>query len=167
MTAKEQNRLAGIFLMAHGGLQTLMMLMICAFYGIFGASIFLGGGRRGGGDEQMFGLFFIAMIAFVFIFSMIFIIPQLIGGWKMYKEKPNARIWGIIGSIFACMSVPLGTAAGVFGLIFLFGEQGTQFYLNGDRNPNYLPNAQFTPAASEFTTQPREYVKQPPPNSWQ
>jgi hypothetical protein len=166
MTAKEQNRLAGIFLMAHGGLQTLIMLFICTIYGIFGASIFFGGRR--GGDEQVFGLFFIAMIAFIFIFSLIFIIPQLIGGWKMYKEKPNARIWGIIGSIFACMSVPLGTAAGVFGLIFLFGEQGTRFYLNEDRNTNYLPNAQFTPNASDFTTQPREYARQqPPPNSWQ
>ncbi|MEP6903582.1 MAG: hypothetical protein ABJA66_17800 [Actinomycetota bacterium] len=164
MTAKEQNKLAGIFLMVHGGLQTLLMLFMCVFYGIFGAAVLFGGRK---GEDQMFGVFFIAMIAFIFIFSIIFIIPQIIGGWKLYKEKPNARIWGIIGSIFACISFPLGTAAGVFGMVFLFGDEGTRFYLNENRNLNYLPNSEFAANASDFVNKSPDYVKSPPPNSWQ
>jgi hypothetical protein len=165
MTAKEQNRLAGIFLLIHGGLQTLMMLFLCIIYGIFGAAIFFGGRR---GEDQMVGLVFVAMVALVFVVSLIFIIPQVIGGWKMYKEQPNARTWGIVGSIMACMSVPLGTAAGVFGLIFLFGDQGKQFYLNENPNMNYLPNEKFATNTSDFATKTPEYVKSPPsPNSWQ
>ncbi len=85
----------------------------------------------------------------------------------MYKEKPNARIWGIIGSIFSCMSFPIGTAAGVFGLVFLFGNEGTQFYLNQNKETNYLPNNNFTNANDEFANKPFDYVKSPPPNSWQ
>ena len=163
MTAKEQNRLAGIFLMAHGGFQALIMLFLCFFYGIFGAAIFFGGK----GEEKFVGLIFIAVIAVMIVFSLIFVIPQIVGGWKMYQEKANARTWGIIGSIMACMSVPLGTAAGVFGLIYLFGEQGKQFYLNENTNMNYFPNSNYTPNASEFTGKKPDYVKSPPPNSWQ
>lgn len=127
MNPKEHNRLVGIFLMAHGGFQTLIMLVVCLIYGIIGASIFGAANRQ---EEQMIGMVFVAAIALVLFFSMIFTLPQIIGGWKMYKEKPNARIWGIVGSIVACMSFPLGTAAGVYGLWFLFGEDGKRFYEN-------------------------------------
>ena len=40
MTAKEQNKLAGIFLMIHGGIQALVMILIVLFYGVIGAGIF-------------------------------------------------------------------------------------------------------------------------------
>ncbi len=65
MTAKEQNKLAGIFLMVHGGFQSFVMLFLCLIYGIFGAAIFFGGRK---GEDQTVGLFFFAMVAFFFIF---------------------------------------------------------------------------------------------------
>ena len=34
MTAKEKNRLAGIFLLAHGGLQGLIVIFMLAFMGL-------------------------------------------------------------------------------------------------------------------------------------
>jgi hypothetical protein len=100
-------------------------------------------------EEQFVGVMFVVVIIFVALFSMVFVLPQLIGGWKMIKEKPNARTWGIIGSIVACLSFPLGTAAGVFGMVFLFGESGKQFYLGGSN-------------AASFSPPPP-----PQPNSWQ
>jgi hypothetical protein len=66
----------------------------------------------------------------------------------LFKEKPNARIWGIVGSIVACLNFPFGTAAGVYGMWFLFGEEGTQFYALKDLNQNLF--------------QPQ----QPPPSNW-
>lgn len=146
MTAKEQNKLVGLFLMIHAGLQSLMMIFIGVIYGVMGASIFATARRQ---EEQVVGAVFIGMIILIAVFSLIFIIPQAIGGWKIYKELSGARTWGIIGSIVACLSFPLGTAAGVFGLVFLFGEQGKQFYLGGN---NYAPQS-FQPP--------------PPPNNWQ
>lgn len=134
MNTKEHNRLVGIFLMAHGGMQTLIMLLLSAIYGLIGAGIFASAKKQ---EEQMIGMFFIVVVAAVILFSLLFIIPQIIGGWKMYKESPNARIWGIVGSIVACMSFPLGTAAGVYGLWFLFGEDGKKFYEN-PQQMNYL-----------------------------
>ncbi len=144
MTAKEQNKLAGIFLMIHGGIQSLIMIFIVLFYGVIGAGIFATAQRN---EEQVVGLVFIGMIVFVSILFLLFIIPQLVGGWKLIKESPNARIWGIVGSIVACLSFPLGTAAGVYGLVFLLGDQGKRFYLGGN---DYQQN--------RF---------QPPSNNWQ
>ena len=144
MTAKEQNKLAGIFLMIHGGMQALVMVFVVLFYGVIGAGIFATARRD---EEQFVGLMFIGMIVFISLIMLLFIVPQIIGGWKLIKESPNARIWGIIGSITACVSFPLGTAAGVYGLVFLLGDEGKRFYLGGNA---YQQN-----------------TFQPPPNYWQ
>jgi len=145
MTGREQNKLAGILLIVHGCLQALVTLFLCLIYGGVGAAMLLGARKQ---EEQFVGMIFVVVILFVAIFSLLFILPQLIGGWKMVKESPNARTWGIIGSIVSCLSFPLGTAAGVFGLVFLFGDAGKQFYLGG-------------PVVNSFNPPP------PQPNSWQ
>lgn len=133
MTAKEHNRLVGIFLMIHGGLQAFVMLLLSLIYGGVGAAILIGANN----SDKPVGLIFLVIVAFVLIFSLLFIAPQIIGGWKMFKEKPNAKIWGIIGSILSCFHFPFGTAAGVYGLWFLFGDLGKQIYDN-PTSPNYL-----------------------------
>jgi hypothetical protein len=155
MIAKEHNRLVGIFLMIHGGIQALIMLLIGLVYGGIGAAFLLGGR----GEAQIMGLVFIVAIAFVIIISLLFLAPQIIGGWKMFKEKPNAKIWGIVGSILACISFPLGTAAGVYGLWFLFGDEGKRFYDN-PASPNYLGGAN---NANDFQYQDN---REKQPHSW-
>jgi hypothetical protein len=145
MTAKEHNKLVGIFLMAHGGMQAAIMLILCLVYGILGSAMLVGGRQ---GEEKMVGAIFIGAILFIGVFALLLIIPQIIGGFKLWKERPNARTWGIVGSIVSCLSFPIGTAAGVYGLWFLFGDLGKQFYLGG--HPQYA-----------FQPPP------PPPNSWQ
>ena len=120
------------------------MLIVGLIYGGIGAAILLGGKR---GEEQIVGVVFLVMIVFIFVISLIFVVPQIVGGFKMLKGKANARIWGIIGSILACLSFPLGTAAGVYGLWFLFGDEGKRQYLSGSQ-PQFGP------------------TNQPPPNSW-
>ena len=144
MTAKEHNKLVGIFLLAHGGFSALIMIFMVIVYGIIGAGL---AATARGQEEQIVGGIFIAMIAVIAVFTTILIVPQLIAGWKLLKEKSGARTWGIVGSILALLSFPFGTAAGVYGLWFLFGEEGKRFYLDGNyRTPNSFP---------------------PPPQSWQ
>ena len=143
MTAKEHNKLVGIFLLVHAGLSALMMVFVVVVYGIIGAGIAASASRQ---EEQVVGGIFVVMMFVVAFISMILIVPQLIGGWKLLKEKANARTWGIIGSIISLLSFPIGTAVGVYGLWFLFGEEGKRFYLGGN---NYAPNS--------F----------PPPQNWQ
>jgi hypothetical protein len=155
MIAKEHNRLVGIFLMIHGGLQALVMLFLGLIYGGVGVAFLLGGR----GEAKFVGLIFIVAIAFVIIISLLFIAPQIIGGWKMFKEKPNAKIWGIVGSILACLNFPLGTAAGVYGLWFLFGDEGKRFYDN-PASPGYLGGAN---SANDFQYQDH---REKQPHSW-
>ena len=145
MTAKEHNRLVGIFLMAHGGLQAFAIVIIGLIYGGVGIAMLLGGRKN---EEQVVGIVFMIMIVVLAIVGLAFILPQLLGGYKIFKEKSNARTWGIIGSILCCLSFPLGTAAGVYGLWFLFGDAGKGFYLGGG------------PQQGSFNAPP-------PPNSWQ
>jgi len=136
MSPKEQNKLAGIFLLIHGALYAFIMLILGLVYGGLGIAMFATSRRN---DEQFAGLVFIVMMVFVLLLALAFVVPQVVGGWKMIKERPNARTWGIVGSIIACMSFPFGTAAGVFGLIFLFGDAGRQFYLGTGNPANYYP----------------------------
>lgn len=144
MTAKEHNKLVGIFLLAHGGLQLLVMIILALVYGVMGSAM-LATARK---DEQMFvGGIFLVMVLFLVVFSLLLLVPQIIGGYKLLKERPGARTWGIIGSILSCLSFPLGTAAGVYGLWFLFGEEGKRFYLGG-------------------AGQQQQMFNPPPPNNW-
>ena len=133
MTAKDHNKLVGIFLMVHGGIQAFAIILIGLIYGGIGAAIAVGGKNQ----EKPIGLIFIAMVAVIAVIGSLFIIPQLVGGWKMLKEKANAKTWGTVASIIAVLSFPLGTAVGVYGMWFLFGEEGKRFYL-GEGNQNYI-----------------------------
>ncbi len=153
MAPNEHNRLVGIFLMAHGGMQAAVMLIICIVYGIIGAAIF--GSARG--DEKFVGVFFIIAIFLVAIFTALFAGSQILGGYKMFKERPNARTFGIVASIVSILSFPLGTAAGVYGLWFLFGDEGKKFYLGAGQPQPLFQNPKRT----------FENAPPPPPNSWQ
>ncbi len=137
--------------MAHGGMQAVLMAMLCMVYGIMAVAA-MSGGRS---QQRFVGLFFVIVIAIIAIFTALFAGSQIIGGYKLFKEKANARTWGIIGSVLSCLSFPLGTAAGVYGLWFLSGDQGKQMYLNPA-----LPQSMF--GQPKFENQPA-----PPPNSWQ
>lgn len=155
MTAKEHNRLVGIFLMAHGGMQAAVMLIIGVIYGILGAAMIAGGGGRNG-EARFVGVAFIIAVVVLFLFATLFAGSQILAGYKLFKEKANARTWGIIGSVVSCLSFPLGTAAGVYGLWFLFGDMGKQMYLNPAMPQPMFENAQ----------QP-QYQEPLPPNHWQ
>lgn len=126
MNAKEKNRLAGIFLLAHGGLTGLLYLIAAIF-----VAVIIGSDR--GAPPIIFG---IALFAMTISFA-IFCLPQLIGGWKMYKESPDAKNWGIAAAIVSCLSGFLGIVSGVFALIFLLGEDGKSFY-RSIKSGNYL-----------------------------
>ncbi|MCC6451537.1 MAG: hypothetical protein IT171_01530 [Acidobacteria bacterium] len=145
MAPKEHNKLVGIFLLVHGSMQALIMAFIALIYLFMGGAMFAAAGREG----AVVGLFFIVFVLVVVGVGVLFTLPQIIGGLKMMRENPSARTWGIIGSIIACLSFPLGTAAGVYGLWFLFGDVGKWFYLQGGNQ-------------IAFQSPPP-----PPPNSWQ
>jgi hypothetical protein len=144
MEAKEQNKLIGILLMVHGALQGAIFLILAIVYGLLGIGLMVGSRKS---DGQVVGGIFLVFTIIGLGLMLLFVLPQILGGWKMFKEKSNARTWGIAGSILALLFMPLGTVLGIFGLIFLCGNDGKRFYYE-------LTNRQY----NSFQT--------PPPNSW-
>lgn len=151
MTAKEKNKLAGIFLLAHGGFLALIYFVMVV---VFGVVLNLDPNTPKG--IAIFFPIFMAIISFLFVS------PQIIGGWKMLKEHPNAKNWGIASAILACLNAPLGTAAGVFALIFLFSNEGDNFF-NNLKNPNYLSEMN---QMDDFQYQNYQQQQQREPHSW-
>lgn len=146
MTAREHNNLLGILIMIKGGLVALIGILFGLIYGGVGVAM-LGTARRD--EEQIAGG---AVMAFGVIFAIVMICVaafDLFTGAKLRKMAPIGRILGIIVSIMSLFSFPFGTALGVYGLWFLFGDMGKSLYLG--------------PAASSAGYAPPP----PPPNSWQ
>jgi len=125
MTAKDHNKLLSIFLLVHGGLQLFGGLLFALIYGGIGLS-FLSMGRKS--EEQTIGGIFLVLSLIITPIIIIIAGIGLMAGWKMLKERFGARTWGIVASSISLLSFPLGTALGVYGLWFLLGEAGKQFY---------------------------------------
>jgi hypothetical protein len=146
MTARDHNKLLSIFYFIMAGLQLVGGLVVALIYGLIGAGM-LSTARRE--EEQFMGGVFLGMAVLVGFLMVV------IGGFsvftasKVLKEKPVGRTLAIVLSILMLFSFPLGTALGIYGLWFFFGEIGKNFYA-GLASGNWQP----TPPP-------------PAPNSWQ
>lgn len=147
MTAKDHNKLLGIFHLIQGGLHAFSGIIIAVVYGIIGVMFSANAHRP---EEQFMGTLFIVLAFVVAPIVLIFAGINLTAGYKMLKEKSGARTWAIVASILNLPGVPLGTALGVYGLWFTFGDEGKQYYLGESQYKQPL----FNPV-------------QPPPNNWQ
>ena len=146
MTAQEHNRLLSIFFFIQGGLQVVVGLFIGIIYGGLG-SIFMASGRTEQ-DQMMGGLFLVLGIA-IGIVLLVLAAFTLFTANKVRKVQSIGRTLGIVICILSLFNFPLGTALGVYGLWFFFGDLGKGLYESAA--DNYSPN----------------YTPPPPPNSWQ
>lgn len=147
MTGRDHNKLLSIFFFVQGGLQLFGGLIVGLIYGGLGVMM-MSQGRRD--EDQVLGGVFVGMAVIVGVVLLTFAIVTLVAGWKMIKGKNGAKTFGIIASIVSLLSFPLGTALGIYGLWFLFGDQGRHFYDGGGNMTGY--NSPPPP---------------PTPNSWQ
>lgn len=146
MTAKDHNKLLAIFHLVQGGLQTFAGIIIALVYGGLGLAFRANAQKP---EDQFVGTLFIILAFVIAPFVLIFGGINLTAGYKMLKEKAGARTWAIVASIVSLISIPLGTALGIYGLWFLFGDEGKRYYLGGGGERQYLNNPP------------------PPPNNWQ
>lgn len=148
MTANDKARLLGLFFCIYTAFNILIVVAIAVLYlGIFGAVFSTVPQKAGDPPPEMIMAILIFAFAFAVVFTVLFSVPKVIAGYGLRKNKPWARTWAIVGSIMACMSFPIGTALGVFGLVFLFSEEGKLYF--EQRSVGQLG------------------VNQPAPNSWQ
>jgi len=149
MTSNEKARLLGILFWAYTALNVLIVLGIAVIYiAIFGV-VFSQVPQKADDPPPELIMAIIAIAFFVALaFTILFSVPKIVAGYGLRKNKPWARTWTIVASIMACMSFPLGTAIGVFGLIFLFGDEGKLYF-------------------EQRTAAGQLGMNQPQPNSWQ
>ncbi len=153
MNAHDKSRLLGLLFWIYTGFNLLLVGFIAAIYiAIFGF-VFTNAPHKAG-DPSPELIMTILIVAFIvaFAFTVLFSVPKIVAGYGLRNEKPWARTWAIIGSVLACMSFPLGTALGVFGLVFLFSDEG-KMYFDDPKYRSQLVNG--------------NTVTAPPPNSWQ
>ena len=106
---------------------TFLILMLTSL-GVFVALGFTMANETGDSTQAGIGILGgVLSLVFYGVLFVIFVFPVAWAAWKLFKLRPRARIWGIIASILMLPVMPLGTALGVYGLWFLFSEQGKQF----------------------------------------
>jgi len=130
--------------MIKGGLLAFVGILLGLIYGGIGVAL-LSTGRKD--EDQIAGG---ALMAFGIVIGIIMIaiaIFDLFTGSRIRKMAPSGRILGIIVCIMSLFSFPLGTALGIYGLWFFFGDLGKSLYLGSE-----APAGTYNP---------------PPPNSWQ
>lgn len=156
MTSNDKAKLLGLFFWLFTALNVIVIAVIAVVYvAILG--VVMGNAPDKASDpppELIVGIIAVVFI-FVLIFTLLFSVPKVIAGYGLRRHKPWARTWAIVAAIMCCLSFPIGTAIGVFGLIFLYSDEGKAYFAD----PAY---AQLTPVGA-FPANPQP----PPPNSWQ
>jgi len=129
MTGKQHARLLGILFWVFTALNVVLVGAIAILYiSIFGFVFSQVPQKAGDPDPAVIMSILIAVFVFVLIFTVLFSVPKMVAGYGLRNEKPWARTWAIVACVMAVMSFPLGTALGVYGLIFLLGDQGKAYF---------------------------------------
>lgn len=154
MTGQEHARLLGLLFLLYTAFQVVILIGFGIFFMIFFGAIFTQIPSRPGEPPPEIMLPFIFIVLAISIgFSLLLCIPEVVAGYGLRRGKPWARLWSIIACVLAVMSFPIGTALGVYGLVFLFGDQGKQ----------YFESVEFASLSSKA----QRVIPPPPPNSWQ
>ncbi len=151
MTGEEHNKYVSWAFLAYGIFQAVMLLFIAAiFLLVFGAA--------GASDPNFPGLLFGLIAVVAVLINLVFTAPSFIAYYAMKNRKPWARIAAIVAGALAVMSMPFGTAAGVYAFIFFLGEDWKQVY-EPQRPPQMLGHdASFgsTYGREDYTTADRD-----------
>jgi hypothetical protein len=72
--------------------------------------------------------FIFIMVTFILVMFCGWVIPSLIAGYGLLKQKRWAKTAAIVAGVFAAAQMPLGTAIAVYTFWFTFGEPGRLLY---------------------------------------
>jgi hypothetical protein len=107
---------------------TILLLMVVGI-GVFAALGITFAEETGDSNNLVIGIAGAIFAALFYgFFGAVFIVPLALASWKMWKQKPHARKWGIIAALFVALILPLGTLLGIYGLWFFFNPEGKRFY---------------------------------------
>jgi hypothetical protein len=128
LTPQEHTKILGIMHLVYGGMHLLSMVIIIFAFLVMGITMPIASRN---GDPSPAALFAIIGVIAAFI-TLILTIPPLIAGYGFLKRKRWSKVAGAISAALALLSIPMGTALGIYTFWFLFGEKGRQLYSPND-----------------------------------
>jgi len=118
-------KILGILHLVFGGLGVLAAITVLLIFG--GISAVVGVGARS--SDSLAAVPIISAIGgFVFILVLALSLPGLIAGIGLLQLRPWARLLTIILSAFDLLSIPFGTALGIYGLWVLLNREAEQMF---------------------------------------
>jgi|SRR6267154_706001 len=122
MTAEEHNKYVGMAQLGYAGLHALMMAVGIAFtllvFSDIGSSI---------AEPPFFALFCWLLIVGAVI-QIVMTIPSWIAGCALLKRWRWAKVAGIIASMCAYLSFPVGSMVATYTFLFLFSDTSNEMY---------------------------------------
>ncbi|HTW66373.1 MAG TPA: hypothetical protein VME17_17240 [Bryobacteraceae bacterium] len=118
-------KILGILHLVFGGLGVLAAITVLLIFG--GISAVVGVGAHS--SDSLAAVPIISAIGgFVFILVLALSLPGLIAGIGLLQLRPWARLLTIILSAFDLLSIPFGTALGIYGLWVLLNREAEQMF---------------------------------------
>lgn len=139
MTAPEHNKILAIGFGIFAAIFTFtFLLLMLVSLGVFVILGFTFAEETGNQNHALIGVAgAVVTVIFYGTLGAICIVPTALAAWRMFKQRPGARRWGIIASIVLLIIFPLGTMLGGYALWFLFSDEGKQFYAAGEGNQGF------------------------------
>ncbi len=110
---RDHIKILGILNIVMGGLSAAIGVAAIMIFGGFSVAASLLGRDSGTPSyAPLWALIAIAIGSFFIVLSL----PSLVGGWGLLKFKPWSRVVMIVVSALHLLNLPLGTAAGIYGL---------------------------------------------------
>src|SRR5438445_12203089 len=124
MQAEEHNKILGIMHLVYGGMHLLSLIVMVFAFLIIGMTLPFAPSGSDAPPLAFFGILGIVIGAFTLLLT----IPPFVAGYGFLKRKQWSKVAGAISAGLALISIPMGTALGVYTFWFLFGEKGRQLY---------------------------------------
>jgi hypothetical protein len=123
---RDHVRILAILNIVMGSIGLLIGVGLLFVFG--GIGILAGVANSGDPDAALAFPILGALGGLIFTVLLIFSAPQIIGGIGLLKMQPWARILVIVLSALGLLSIPIGTAMGIYGLWVLLNEESVRLF---------------------------------------
>ena len=118
-------KILGILHVVYGILGTLAGILVMVIFGGLAGLVSIAGHSR----DALIAVPILGGIgAFIFVLLLALSLPGIVAGFGLIEFRPWARMLTIILSALELMSVPLGTALGIYGLWVLLSPGAEQLF---------------------------------------
>jgi hypothetical protein len=125
---RDHVKILGILNIVWSSIGILAGLVVLLVFGGLAGVMGLAGAQENGRDALVVAPFMVMIGLGILTLISVLSLPALIGGIGLLKYKSWARTLMIVISIFHLISVPFGTALGVYGIWVLFHEDAKRVF---------------------------------------